>query len=200
MGETPVPPTNVVSAPTSEQSVEYNRGIGCWMGVGMSGTLGGLLLRSWAQQRKYAGRLVADLSDEDMIRQPIAGVVMNHPAWIIGHLSAYPPALSAMLRGQKPNDPKDHSYGRGTTPAGDVSAYPPKAEHVTTYFRLHDELATTLESPEATGRLGDQIGVPRWRERFPTVAHACVYLMTTHEATHLGQLSAWRRACDMPAV
>lgn len=165
----------------------------------MTGQLVSLLLRSWSQQRDYAARLLADLSGDDMIAQPIAGVTMNHPAWIVGHLSAYPPALTAMLRGKTPTDPKDHPCGRGSKPINDRSGYPPWQEHMDLYFRLHDELDVALREVDISV-LDGPIRIERWRERFPTIAHACVYLMTTHEATHLGQLSAWRRACGRPAV
>ena len=157
------------------------------------------LLRSWSQQRDYAVRLTADLSDADMVAQPIRGVVMNHPAWVLGHLSAYPPVLTAMLSRLVPADPKDHPFGKDSKPQSDLSMYGSKEAVVTDYLRVHDELAATFERIDPAV-LADPIGVPRWRERFATVAHACVYLMTTHEATHLGQLSAWRRAGGRPSV
>ncbi len=165
----------------------------------MSAPLVSLLLRSWSQQREYAARLVADLSNDDMVAQPIAGTSMNHPAWIVGHLSAYPPALTAMVRGQTPTDPMDHPYGKGSRPINDRSAYPLRCEHLEAFFRLHDELDGALRSADPAV-LDEPIAITRWTERFPTIAHACVYLMTTHEATHLGQLSAWRRAGGKPAV
>lgn len=158
-----------------------------------------LLLKSWSQQRDYAERLVADLSEADMVSQPVPGVVMNHPAWVLGHLSAYPPVLTTMLSRLKPEDPKDHPFGKESRPQGDVSVYGSKASIVGEYLRVHDELAATLERVDAAV-LHDPIGVDRWRERFPTVQDASFYLMTSHESTHLGQLSAWRRAGGRPSV
>ncbi len=35
----------------------------------------------------YAQRLVADLQEHELCSQPIEGIVMNHPAFIIGHLA-----------------------------------------------------------------------------------------------------------------
>lgn len=134
-----------------------------------------------------------------MVAQPVPSVVMNHPAWILGHLSAYPPVLTTMLVRRTPMDPKDHPFGKDSKPTGDLSVYGSKSAILDEYLRVHDELAVTMERVDAAV-LDDPIGVPRWRERFPTVGHACVYLMTTHEATHLGQLSAWRRAGGRPSV
>ena len=38
------------------------------------------------------------------------------------------------------------------------------------------------------------------RPRFPTIADQIGYLLTTHEAGHLGQLSAWRRMTGKKGV
>ncbi|MGQ0626644.1 MAG: hypothetical protein ACT4PL_00910, partial [Phycisphaerales bacterium] len=70
------------------------------------------VLRAWAAQRDYAARLVADLGQEEMWSQPVPGVVMNHAAWTIGHLSAYPPVLTAMLTSRPFEDPLRHPVGR----------------------------------------------------------------------------------------
>ena len=37
-------------------------------------------------------------------------------------------------------------------------------------------------------------------ETLPTLADLLSYLLSTHEAMHLGQLSAWRRQLGLPAV
>jgi hypothetical protein len=44
------------------------------------------------------------------------------------------------------------------------------------------------------------IPLERWTGRFPRIADATLYLMLSHEAAHLGQVSAWRRAGGRPAV
>jgi hypothetical protein len=40
----------------------------------------------------------------------------------------------------------------------------------------------------------------KFRNRFPTVGALLAGLMTSHEASHNGQLSAWRRAMGLPSV
>lgn len=157
------------------------------------------LLLSWANQRDYAQRLVADLSDADMVSQPVPGVVMNHPAWTIGHLSPYPPVLAAILKGESFVDPLNSPYGRGSKPVADVAAYPAKAAAMDVYFRGHDQLAETLK--EADPRVfAAPIPLARWKERFPRIGDAVLYLMLSHEGAHLGQISAWRRAGGRAAV
>ena len=47
------------------------------------------LLRGWDRNLDYAKKLVADLSDEQMVAMPRAADVdavgCNHPAWIFSH-------------------------------------------------------------------------------------------------------------------
>jgi hypothetical protein len=157
------------------------------------------LLLSWSNHRGYAQRLVADLSDADMVSQPVPGVVMNHPAWTLGHLSPYPPVLAAILKGEEFVDPLNSKYGRGTHPVADLKAYPPKADLLAEFLLGHDLLARTLEQVDPAV-MAKPIPLARWKERFPRIGDAVLYLMLSHEAGHLGQLSAWRRAGGRAAV
>src|SRR5438067_1032679 len=86
------------------------------------------LLLSWRNQRDYIQRLIADLSDQDMVFQPIPGVMLNHPAWTLGHLTPYPTVLAAILMQQPFEDPIHSKYARGTKPLSDSTGYPPKAQ------------------------------------------------------------------------
>jgi len=157
------------------------------------------LLAQYKQNGEYAERLVADLSPAEMIAQPVPGVTMNHPAWVLAHLAAYPPVLTAMLEGGTPEDPATHRYGRHSRPLDDAGEYPPKDALVAHFLTVRHTLAEAFDGAEVD-RLGSPVTLERWRERWPSIWHACVTLMTTHEATHLGQLSAWRRAGGRPAV
>jgi len=157
------------------------------------------ILRSWSYQRDYAAKLVADLSDADMITQPIPGVVMNHPAWVYGHCGIYPPVLAAMLEGKSFEDPIKHKYGRDSRPTGNRADYPSKADIVGSFLAGHDHLAVVLGRVDPVV-LARPIPLERWKQRFPTIADAIAHLMLEHEAGHLGQVSAWRRAGGRPPV
>jgi len=157
------------------------------------------VLRTWDRQRDYAVRLVADLSDADMVSQPVAGVVMNHPAWVFGHIGIYPPVLAAVLKGEPFEDPIRHRYGRESKPEADAAAYPAKAALMAGYLAGHDELARVLGAADPAV-LSRPIPLARWKDRFPFIADAIIHLMIDHESGHLGQLSAWRRAGGRPAV
>src|ERR1044071_3918562 len=96
------------------------------------------ILRSWQYQRDYAVKLVADLSDADMVSQPVPGVVMNHPAWVYGHCGIYPLVLMAMLEGKSFEDPIKHRHGRDSRPSSNPADYPPKDVLVAEFLRGHD--------------------------------------------------------------
>jgi len=165
----------------------------------MSNVIVDAILRTWERQRDYAARLVADLTDADMLSQPVPGVVMNHPAWVFSHIGLYPPVLSAILRGTPFTDPITTPYGKDSKPLADPRAYAPKAQLMEQYFRGHDELAEALAEADPAV-LAKPIPLARWQQRFPFIADAIVHLMIDHEMGHLGQVSAWRRAGKRPSV
>lgn len=156
-------------------------------------------LASYRELRDYAQRLVADLSDDDMVRQPVNGVTMNHAAWILSHLAAYAPVVAAILRGEPAHDPLNHEHGRNSAPVSDPAAYLPRADLTAHYCRVYDDAAAALQACPPD-RLLEPTPIERWRRRFPIIADLPVQFLIKHNATHLGQLSAWRRACGWAAV
>ena len=157
------------------------------------------ILRSWASQRDYAARLVADLSDADMVTQPVRGITMNHPAWTFGHLGAYTPVLIKVLREEPFEDPIKHPFGRDSKPQADPGVYPTKGTLMGAYFADHDTLDKTIRAIDPAV-FAKPTPLARWVPRWPLIADAVVHLMIDHESTHLGQVSAWRRAGGRPPV
>ncbi|HYE60950.1 MAG TPA: DinB family protein [Phycisphaerales bacterium] len=157
------------------------------------------LLTTWASHRDYVQKLVADVPEAEMVSQPVPGVVMNHPAWTLGHLLPYCSTVASMVRGEAFPDPANSPFAKGSSPSADAGVYPKKAELVAAFIRAHDDAAAALERADVSV-MSRPIPLERWKARFPTVGDAVVYLMTSHEATHLGQLSAWRRAGKRPSV
>jgi hypothetical protein len=149
------------------------------------------------QNLAYAQRLVADLSDEQIIVQPQPG--MNHPAWTFSHLNAYHPVIAGMLRGETPEDPAKHRFGAKSKPDADVSLYGSRSAIMDTFAAGHEQIAAALqEGGEAA--MQRRMPIERWQSRFPRVGSIMGYLLLAHEATHLGQISAWRRVQGLPAV
>jgi hypothetical protein len=152
----------------------------------------GETLNSYRLTLDYLRRLVADVPDADLARQP-SGVV-NHPAWVIGHLTFSCQALGGEfgLAAWLPQE-WEKMFGTGSVATPDRSAYLSKAELLAALAdgqaRVSDRV-TTLGDARMSGVLPDE----RYRATFPTLGHAVVHVLTSHAAVHVGQVSAWRRA------
>ena len=153
-------------------------------------------LNSFTLTVGFLGRLVADVPDEMMSRQT-AGVV-NHPAWTIGHLIYSAEAIGGEL-GLPAWLPANwqQRFGTGSTPQ--PTGYESRGELLSLFadarLRLRErlnelgELAMAQPLPDA-----------RYREKFPTLGHAVVHILTAHPASHVGQLVVWRRAMGLPPL
>ena len=164
--------------------------------------LGTAILVTWRRNGAYALRLVGDLTDEQMIAQPAGlgpGIVMNHPAWILAHLSLYASVAAAIAAGQPFPDPLDHPHGMRSKPLADAGAYLARGQLIEAYRAEHEgaERAVAAADDAAFARPNP---LARQREAHPTVGDMLLMLMAKHESLHLGQLSAWRRAMGLPSV
>ena len=157
------------------------------------------IIAHWRELREYAISLVADLDDQDMVSQPVPGVTMNHPAWVLSHLWAYAPVLTGILRNESIEDPLNHRYGRTSRPEPDLAEYLPRAELIESYIMGYDAAAEALVAAPSE-HLASPTPITRWLDRFPTVAYLPAQFLLKHNALHLGQLSAWRRAGGRPPV
>ena len=157
------------------------------------------IVYAWDNQLRYALALLDDLSDEQMVLRP--GGNMNHPAWILGHISLYPPAVLRLLAGEPVADPKDDELfgfaGRG--PLDGMSAYGDKRTMVDRFATGHEQVAQALlaASPE---QLLQPPTLQRWAREYPTVEFMLPDLLLYHESMHIGQISIWRRAAGLPGV
>ena len=155
------------------------------------------LLFVYGMNLKRAGRLVDDLTEEQMVAQP-SGVI-NHPAWTLGHLGATSDALAGML-GLPSTFPDAwrEACRMGSIPSGEAADYPGKAELLEQLRAQHQRVAEAVAAVD--GERLQQPTPPRLRERFPTIGDFATALMTMHEGHHLGQLAAWRRALGLGAA
>ncbi len=147
----------------------------------------------------YALALLDDLTDEQMVFRP--GGNMNHPSWILGHISIYYPVVPALLRGEPFDDPADHPlFGfRGRGPLPDLDVYGSKASQIKRFTEGHEQVAAALLSATRE-QLYQRPSLPRWADAYPTVEFMLPDLLLHHESMHIGQLSMWRRAAGLPAV
>lgn len=154
-------------------------------------------LYSWDKNLHYGENLMTDVPQEKMVYQPAPG--MNHPAWLLSHLNAYHPVIAAVIRGEPFDDPKFHRFGMQSQPEPDASVYPSKKELVNAYIHGHERVTEALREAKPA-RLNEPVPLERWSKTMPNIGTALGYLMIHHEATHLGQLSVWRRVQGMPRV
>jgi hypothetical protein len=166
----------------------------------MSYAIQGLLF-GWKKNLDYGPRLVADLSEDQMIAQPATNPELpaNHPAWVFSHLNVYVPVVSAIIAGEAFADPKDHRFGMQSKPEQDRSFYPSKTELINEFVAGHEKVVRQLETADDS-ILANEIQLERWKSIMPNAGIALPYLMLNHENNHLGQLSAWRRIQGLPSV
>ncbi len=146
----------------------------------------------------YAERLLKDIPAANFAYMPHPG--MNHPAFIIGHLSLYPNRLLNMIGRtdlllEKPKYPE--LFQAGSPCVEQDGRYPAKDELVTYYFeryRTFSEILPTL-TDDLLQRENPMEG--RMKEFFPKIGFAISFLLNNHQSLHLGQISAWRRAVGM---
>jgi uncharacterized damage-inducible protein DinB len=165
----------------------------------MSNPLASAILITWRRNAAYALRLVGDLSDAQFTAQPISGRTLNHPAWVLSHLTLYTAIAAAMLREQPFADPADHIHGAKSEPTSDAAAYSTRSRLIEQFRSAHDDAEAALIAA-GDGIFASPNPLERWRTLHPTTGDMLVTLMVKHEAAHLGQLSAWRRAMGLPRV
>lgn len=146
----------------------------------------------------FAERLVKDLSTGQMAAQP--GGVINHPAWSLGHLVVSADHLGQLL-GLDSDLPEGWSetFQTGGEPSGDASVYPGKDEILGALKAQHARNVEAVKNTDAS-RFAEPHPNEGARKYFPTVGDMVVFMMTSHEMDHLGQIAAWRRAMGLGAA
>ena len=146
----------------------------------------------------YCRRLMADIPDERLVEQPLAGV--NHPAWVLGHLAWTADRAVEMLGGRSVQPAEWASpFGRGSVPSSTRAAYASKDELLRAveegYQQLRQRVASA--SPE---QLSAPTTNPLAKETLPTLKELVAFLLSGHMGVHLGQLSMWRRMVGLPPL
>jgi hypothetical protein len=148
----------------------------------------------------YANDLVKDI-DESIMYKSFSSGLENHPAFILGHLVVasamvledlggsceLPDGWNKLFSRSGPGDPR--------LPQGHSENSPLKSELLTELENNHEKVSLQLSQLE-----NSVFAKPlQWRfERMlPTLGDYITFMCVTHEAMHLGQLSAWRRAANL---
>ena len=138
-------------------------------------------------------RLVKDLSDEQMVSQPNG--VVNHPAWTLRHLASSSNFLATTLGLESTTPAAWDAPSPGGIPSGDASEYPSKAELLSQLKAQHERVAEAVSNADPETFTKEP--AEEMRSYFPKVGDLIDYMLTAHEGTHIGQISAWRRAMGL---
>lgn len=161
------------------------------------------ILNTYAFNLMYAGKLLDGIAEEQMATQPVldGNTIPNHPAWVIGHLANTSAAFGSTLLGVEPIQPEgwQEIFGGSSTPVTDASVYPDKQTLADKLAEAHAYISEAfLVADDA--RFAEPNFVERLAPVFPTIGDMITFVLTSHETTHLGQLSAWRRAMGLPSA
>jgi DinB superfamily len=151
----------------------------------------------------YAEQLVWDVPNELMCELPAKGLE-NHPAFTLGHLVSGSALLVEDLGG-KLEMPESWAElfarnGPGDARMPDLNkyAYPSKSELLNELERQHEKVKQLLSKMDA-GKLNSNFSW-RFSSYIPTLLDLITFMCITHEAMHLAQLAAWRRAMNLPSA
>src|ERR1035437_6700439 len=93
-------------------------------------------------------KLVADLSDDQMVVQPAPKT--NHPAWVLGHLLITEHSFLNLIAAEAPpawiDDAWRATYGGNSTPVADKAKYKPKAFYIEKLAAVREKIITRLKA------------------------------------------------------
>ena len=158
------------------------------------------IIKQYDFNLKYAKALVHDLSDNQMTSIPANGLE-NHPAFTLGHLISGCAVLAEDLgaKFEMPENWKDLFLRKGPgdprKPDLDNNKYPTKHFLINELENQHKRVKEILNNIDQN-QLNEQF---EWRfsNYMPTLLDVIVFMCVNHEAMHLGQLAAWRRAVGL---
>ena len=149
----------------------------------------------------YGEMLLADIPDEDAYKLICDGGVS--PAWIIGHLGFVANRILVMCGGESKVDADKWQplFGGGSKPTGenDRESYPVWDELKTVWRQGHADVAA-IAPTVSTDKLAEPNPNERLKDGLPTIEDFLGFVLTGHDAMHLGQLSTWRRVQGRPPL
>lgn len=156
------------------------------------------VLHSFAYCLDYLREQVSDVEAAEMVAQPFG--IINHPAWVIGHLTHTCQLLGGVL-GVPEWLPESWAelYGTGSVPVADASRYENKARALGILRDAQSRLVSAVRRADDF-QLDEPFPERSYRDVFPTVRHALTQVLVGHTANHVGQVSVWRRAMGFPPM
>ncbi|NBC10452.1 MAG: DUF664 domain-containing protein [Planctomycetes bacterium] len=144
----------------------------------------------------YGDMLLADIEADQFAHQPRPG--MNTPAWIVGHLAFVADCVASMLGAEAQHADWKPLFGNSSA-LQDAEAYPDRQTLIDAWHAAQDRLAQAVASADPAAFEGEN-PVARMKAVAPSMKDFVTFVLTSHAAVHLGQLSSWRRAMGKPAL
>ena len=151
----------------------------------------------------YAKKLVEDLNHSQKPILPSNGLD-NHHAFTHGHLVTGSAMLAEDLgaKFEMPDNWADLFLRKGPgdprKPDKDISKFPSKELLINELEHQHNKVKNLLKIADEN-KLRENI---KWRfnSYMPTLLDLVIFMCINHEAMHLGQLAAWRRATGLTSA
>ena len=153
-----------------------------------------LLLNTFENTLKFIEQSVADLSEQEMIEQPLG--IPNHATWTLGHVIHSCQGIANELGAQAwlPND-WEATFGYGSTPVSDQSRYPSKSKMLRRFTEAREHLHQVLSNVSESS-----LKQPISHQTFPSIGHFLYQVAIAHTAFHAGQLAMWRHAIGKRSI
>ncbi len=144
---------------------------------------------------EYAGMQLKDVPDEKLATQ--FGDFVNHPAWSLGHLAAIADFSAAKFGRKGVVDPAWGGLFMKQKPSPDRSLYPGKDVLLKAVKESHENLIEGVKSADEAMLQKPVEGFNHpWFPNLGSLAH----MIVLHDASHLGQVTAWRRLMGYPIL
>lgn len=146
----------------------------------------------------FAEKLLTDIPADKFAYCAVKGA--SHPAFIIGHLCLYPNRIFTLIGRtdlvvERAGWPE--LFQAGAPCLDDATKYPSKTELVKAFNDGWNKVLEVLPTVSDSVLARDNPIEGRFREIFPKVGTAVMFLCTSHMMMHLGQISTWRRAIGL---
>ena len=159
----------------------------------------GAIAPNAAVARSFVEQVVKDVPDAIFARKP-EGMNMNHPAWVLGHLSLYTDDVLKLIGREDlvaPIAGAAELFGHGSECRDDINGdiYPDKETLLARFVQRTNTMAAAVaETDDETLARPNTLFL---NKELPTVGGIVNFLMGLHVMMHAGQVSSWRRAMGL---
>ncbi|HET6426292.1 MAG TPA: DinB family protein [Planctomycetaceae bacterium] len=139
----------------------------------------------------YLERIIAEMTPDDLRR---ANGSANPPGWILGHLAIVADFAGPMLKRPRQCPAAWHkAFGPGSDPHAELPQQT-AAEWAQTIRNNYEGILAVLPTADDAELAQPHGSSLLANTKIETMGQLLSHLLTTHLATHIGQLSAWRRS------